>query len=525
MNNDTNSESQILLDALVSYADACTLPTLTPTCPFYEERDGKPTCDEQCRDIAQARGAEPRRIRAKNLGGLVMLGREIPVRSIAGREDFDAAELRLRHEHDEPYQQPTASLLVGLRDTISTGAYKGATNTGEGLAYWGELERREFPIEHVMAGGISDSIATIIALSVATPILFAKELTPFGRAAGALEDTSNPHREAWTAALRAANESARNQPSSRLHGFKPSARSVRSMLGPLVARDISDERFAEALAEEPLLAFATAPETLRRISAWLAHLFETDIEAALATSAPEHASTFAAFPLRPRDEVAKWLSDRFLLTDLNHWSPTSLTLEWRYLSGFRDTDCPTRVLAERALDRSIVGEQALASLGDKQPRRIPPQALSPDLFVQPATAALNSKHWDTAVGIFEGLTRMIPTDHDAWNNLGFCQLATNPQEALSSLEHAMSLRHGDTVVSAANRALALHLLHRDDEALVVADQHIDAVESAHHTAVMWKHPSEEVNTLLDDVEPVAYLQQLRAHILGKDCEQYPVNAN
>jgi hypothetical protein len=32
---ESNNDRRILLDALVSYADACVVPHLTPSCPFY----------------------------------------------------------------------------------------------------------------------------------------------------------------------------------------------------------------------------------------------------------------------------------------------------------------------------------------------------------------------------------------------------------------------------------------------------------------------------------------------------------
>ena len=341
---DEELERRIMLDALVSYADACTLPTLTPTCPFYVVVDGRPTCGEQCRDVAPARGAEPRRVRFKDLGGLVLMGRELPVRSVAGPDDFDAAEIRLRSEHEEPFQQPTTSLIVGLRSTITSGVFKGVANVGEGLAYWGELERRGFPIETVAANGIVNAIASAITLSIAVPLLINAGLTPLAANDAVDSQLNSPHREAWTKVLRGTFSAARDQPRSRLNITAPDPSTLRHRLGSLIASEVLDTKFEAAIATEPFIGFVLGPEARRRVAAWLAHLFETDLEAALSTRAPEHVETFAAFPSRGRNEVAEWLSDRFLLTNLNQWASTSLTLEWRYLSGHHDTDCPVRIL-------------------------------------------------------------------------------------------------------------------------------------------------------------------------------------
>lgn len=50
-----------LLNAAIAFGDACTRPKLTPTCPFYEEVDTGPTCDEQCRGIAESLGDTSRK--------------------------------------------------------------------------------------------------------------------------------------------------------------------------------------------------------------------------------------------------------------------------------------------------------------------------------------------------------------------------------------------------------------------------------------------------------------------------------
>ena len=53
----------LLLDALVTYSDSCTLPNLTPSCPYFVQSEAGPTCREQCRDLIAQSGVADRRVR------------------------------------------------------------------------------------------------------------------------------------------------------------------------------------------------------------------------------------------------------------------------------------------------------------------------------------------------------------------------------------------------------------------------------------------------------------------------------
>ena len=513
-------ENRILLDALVSYADACTMPALTPTCPFYRLVDGRPFCEEQCRDIAEARGAEPRRIRTSNVGGLVLSGREIPVRTMSGTESFDAGELRLRHKEDNAASQPTASLIAGLVETVMASATKQSPPSEQALGLWGELERRNYPIERVARHSIARTAAPAITLSVLLPLLVDEGLTPFGRDSDVFSKNENPSRSTWAAALKEAFDQYPSAALRQRHSLEPiDAPALRSRLGGLVAATVPDEDFELFLEKVKFAPFLLSNYAMARVHAWIGHLFRTDLEAALAASPPAHAATFAAVPPYGVDEEARWLGDRFLYTDLDRWAPTSLTLEWRHQSGHRDTDCPLPLLQERKVDRTLVGERALAALGDKGPRRPSPQPLDSSMFVRSASQALSERQFERAIAIFRGVTEMFPTEVDAWNNLGFCQLASDPIEALRSLEYAASLRGGNTIVCAANRTLALHQLKRDEEATEVGRRALADAATTYPSAIMWAHPSQEVHKLDKNVEPRAYLTQLLMHIEAGRCPE------
>ncbi len=85
-------EHRIFLDALQSYADACTLPDLTPSCPYYRLTDDGPSCEWQCWDVLDRHGGATRPVREHVVGGLVLTGVELPLAAVAGAQDYDARQ-------------------------------------------------------------------------------------------------------------------------------------------------------------------------------------------------------------------------------------------------------------------------------------------------------------------------------------------------------------------------------------------------------------------------------------------------
>lgn len=111
---DGQRKERLVLNALITFADACTLPSLTPSCPFYELENDLPSCQEQCRQLASEMGSEDRPVVQQRIGGLVMKGRQIPKFVVGGMNDFDAGREFMAQRHLDPDSQSVTSLLIGL---------------------------------------------------------------------------------------------------------------------------------------------------------------------------------------------------------------------------------------------------------------------------------------------------------------------------------------------------------------------------------------------------------------------------
>jgi hypothetical protein len=106
-------------------------------------------------------------------------------------------------------------------------------------------------------------------------------------------------------------------------------------------------------------------------------------------------------------------------------------------------------------------------VGTRHVRQAPPRDLSADSFVQPAMRFLMSHEYSRAAAIFEEPLKLRPGDSEVLDNLGFCLLPVDKSAALLRLQEATSFEVHNSNVNSANRALALHLLGRDTDALEV----------------------------------------------------------
>lgn len=99
VNSGSSQRQTLMMHAVLAFADACTMPKLTPSCPYYRLDGETPTCSEECRTIGESFGAPDRPIAEHRVGGLIMRGREIPVEVAAGSQEFDATREFLQHRH------------------------------------------------------------------------------------------------------------------------------------------------------------------------------------------------------------------------------------------------------------------------------------------------------------------------------------------------------------------------------------------------------------------------------------------
>jgi tetratricopeptide (TPR) repeat protein len=523
----------LLLDALVSYADACTLPQLTPSCPFYEMTPDGPRCREECRDLAERLGGPARPVTKLAIGGLVMKGRLLPLSAAAGYEPYDAGQRFVAERTLEPSAQSTASLLLGLRAALRTPIVGDTSvHADQALTLWRELARRGLPVERVVRGALLHEMARAIAMRAVAPHLVEADDVPSDLTAelrASLRDSS----DGWPGVLSSAVaswESHEDMLASIAIAYRqlPMPRMNRLPQGVLGTADQAEDVFDGPDRTEigssrytPELQLAFSSLFISRIEEWLSRLLEDDLMAVLC-AAPPPASVLLALPARAgiRDEVGLWIWERLTHTHLDEWSTSSLLLEWRMAHGEpHENECPRQVLAERRVEPSEVSDLALERMSSNRGRRAKPEGLNAGVLTESAVEHLRRGRWQAAADVFAGLVALRPTDGDAWNNLGFCQLPGDRLLGLRSLEQASLYERRHPFINSANRALALHLVGRDDDALRISDIALAGTDQRPSRASLWRHTSQEdALELLDHAEPRAYLAELRRHIAANECE-------
>lgn len=495
----------LVIHATTSYADSCTLPNLTPSCPFFERQNGVATCGEQCRAVVTELGGIDRPVTSHSLNGITMIGREIPIAVVAGSSEFDAAQLYLT-ERDFPLdKQSTSCLLMSLRTVIARDILANPTESSySALEIWGELSRRGIDMDRVAPAGLVQSIASAIALRT-----IVDQLTQSAAPEGMEIELS-----AWTHVLASAFAAHQQDPSD------PSdmGNAVGFSLAELLAAMGSTQTTEEFTRNHPEAEYALTRSFLDRVSEWLIHRIHDDLEGALSVTAPQPELFNAIQPTIPADEAGRWIWERFTRTEFDSWGRTSLLLEWKWAALGESSICGPLVLNERTIPADVVGDLALREYSEARGRMAPAAGLTAGMFVAAATRLLLEGKWSEATRIFAGLVDLQPGDAEAWNNQGFCELAGNPATALALLSRAELLAPTPKVVYIANQALALHLLNRDAEALEACERASTLGVEGDGGAYLWAHPTElgELE-LVDDLTPDQYVQSLALHIRASDC--------
>jgi len=509
-----DDETRIIADALVSYADSCTLPGLTPSCPFYRSTEDGPTCGEQCRDVIHRFGGEERPVESHDLAGLVMHGRSLPIRVAGGLAEFDATRSYLQDRDRAAHDQSTPSLLLSLRAMLVEHAI---TGTGDRVAdaesVWRELTRRIPGMEQVFAGGLAADIGSAVSTRVILDHLTEKDGFRLDDVIGR---PTQPQARTWLAAARA---SSLSDPSRlRIRGrFAPDLDLLRRVLPQLF--ESPDD--AAALRDDPLVVHVLSPIFRNRVARWLSNLLTVDLTATLRVDPPTEAVFAVLDGASELQDVGGWLWERFTVTNVDDWSYASLVLEWDWVQRGSTDLCDPRAMAERSVSEERLSRLALqrAASTRLQPRSRT-RAFDPSFYVPHALDLLVNGDVDGASRIFEGLVELSPGDASGWNNLGFCQLPLDTQGALTSLRRAEALSRAPSQLSAANQTLALHLLGRDDEAVEVGTAALRAENAVEiGSSWVWMHPTDDDADLqLGDVPRVAdYLTPLLEHIQSDEC--------
>lgn len=505
----------LLLDALVSYADGCTLPHLTPSCPFYKESAEGPTCHEQCRELTDRLNGPARPVQKLAVDGLVMKGRRLPISAAAGYEPYDARQRFVQERTLDRQAQSTSTLLLGLRAALLTPILGDpAAQTEQALTLWKELARRRVPVERVVRGALLPDMSRAIVMRAAAPYLVETGDMPVDLSSELRSVLRENAQSDWPAVLSAAAASWES-PEEMLHRITIESFTRRRDPLPWAT---SERAGGPELSLELQLAFSSLFAS--RIEEWLSRLLEDDLMAMMCAATPP-ASVLLALSATTgtRDESGLWIWERLTLTHLDEWSTSSLLIEWRMTHrDRRQSGCPPQVLAERRVEPSQLSDLALERLSSNRGHRAPSEGLNAEALTTAAIEHLEHGRWQAAVDIFVGLVALRPTDGDAWNNLGFCQLPIDSELGLRSLQQASLYERHHPFVNTANRTLALHLCGRNGDALRISETALGSTNRKQPAAVLWNHDLKQQRLgAIGSSEPRAYLAELRDHIASGDC--------
>lgn len=492
----------LIASAVLAFADSCTLPKLTPSCPFYEMVDGSPSCGEQCRNISVELGAPSRPIVSHQIGGLVMQGREIPAEIASGVYEFDAGRDFMAQRHLPWAEQSIASILVGLEGHFLRALMGNAESKQSSLELWHELARRNLPVARIAVGGLSHSMARSVASVAALPRL--RELGVFSIGKGELlANESNGWYEFANSAFGEFVKANGNRTGSNLQIIIPPG---------LESIAENSSSLHDAVINDQYLRFVLSDRFFTKVQHWFGRLLSEDPTSVLRQMIPQ----VAVFINLPDDEVqddcGRWLWDRFSVTALEDWSPRSLAKEWNWIRFGFSHDVPRRLLLVRSVPLDRIADvyfRQLAEGGQSQK----PVGFDASQFVENAAQKLKDGDPIAAADIFLGLAQITPTSADAWNNLGFCLLAYDPQSALQALGRAAQFSSTNDAIRIANHMLALFLLDRSDEALLLTQ-----VEMSHRpgsSAWVWDISSLRKNpTLITTDDSDSYLRDVIDFIRG-----------
>jgi hypothetical protein len=515
---------RLLLDALLTYSDSCTLPNLTPSCPYFVQSEAGPTCQEQCRDLIAESGAADRRVRDVQIGGLVLRGRGMPLSVASGPMDYDATKGFLTERRKPPNEQGTGSLLLGLKaalDAISVEAHETADRV---MPVWAELERRGVPVERVVGAAMLPRIAVRLGMVASVPAMTEGGLWANGVSPDVLDLLQSQAESGWSQLLKAAIDSDGGRAKARRRALK--SITIQAVGGA--------ERFTAEFAQlgtehgkeksdwvlkDVRMLYAMSSRFSNRVREWLTRLLNEDLGLLLRMQPPP-IPVFLALPTEPMplDELGLWIWDRFTRTRYDDWSTSSLMQEWRSAKT-EEVPLPHLAWSERRTDPEAIASVWLSKSSEAHITSHPERGLSADQFVEVAIGHLNEGRIQEAADIFAGLVELRPADGDALNNLGFCLLPLDPSSGLEELERASLYPQANVVLNLANRALALHLVERDAEALQLATEVVGSEHRAVGRAVMWKHHHDTGKlTLESDVDPVEYLGDLLSHMEADSAE-------
>jgi len=441
---------RLLYRALADFSDACDVPALTPSCPFYQQMgDGTPVCGEECKDILGdelSHAATPSS--SVTLAGEFAVVRGIrrprPRRGRTGAQlPFDARQIYLTERDRDISGWGMTALINGLRlqlgwMTLDADEMPSIAKVEE---ICGELKKRGTDPEQVIRQGLFGHVTSAVVWHIRNTLLTGED-----------DDLG------WMALIRQIKpDDAYRKPDD---GGQPDFDSVIHAVSPL-------------------------------LTAWALY---ADLEDVLEHRVRHTAKELLQFgdDLPERDHDAVWLVDRFTATYLEGWSRRSLQREWRYIHSQRAGLCAPASMRERAVDVNVLA-QVLAEVGaehlegrEQQSNDEASGLIRVEQFYPLAVDALERGDRSEAVSIYRMMRKVRPRDRQVNNNLGFCLLPDEPVEAAELFESAIQTSVPGPLMAMTYLNLALARLRSGDavrarEALQYGREN----DSTEFTGYMW----------------------------------------
>jgi hypothetical protein len=496
---------RLLIAALRAYSEACQPPALTPACPYYRATLDGPRCGRECRQLLFQVGEQPD-----------------VVQDAVPDLEFDARQQYLTDQHRPAAKRATGSLLLALADAldppVDDESLLGLTDLVE------ELSRRGIDTQSVVTTAVLPAVAGSLAVLSLLPDLIeasglrlpaTDNVISFWLPWGGVLDAAIAGEGGDRAALRAAGRDAHINLTAMV-AANPALLVDATVTALVGGAPLPHGLTPTSMMTHPRLStrltYALSDRFLNRLHRWLT----TQIPAAVqdfdgwSTPEPMEFLTMSMEPLPPQP-LAQWMWDRFTLTYPREWRWESARAEWSFLHGRQAPPCHPETMASRTVRLHDLAEAAMTSRPTAGASG-QPSGLSTVDFVDVAAARLRHGRSEEAAAVFAGVVELCPDDADARNNYGFCLLPTDPEAALVELERARDLGVRPRAINAANRALALHLLGRNADAVTVATEALVAADRCSGAFLWWHDCDAQRLRLQENANPIATLHWMLRHL-------------
>ncbi|MEX2375673.1 MAG: hypothetical protein WD942_08840 [Dehalococcoidia bacterium] len=206
--------------------------------------------------------------------------------------------------------------------------------------------------------------------------------------------------------------------------------------------------------------------------------------------------------LRPEtvrlDDDAVWLRDRFLSTYLDEWATKSLHREYRYSLGRLSGPVPPSEMGKRKVPVQVLESQIAR-------RHVLEEGPGTGGFAPLQDEALSLLHEgniEAATGLFQGALYSSPDSPRLQNNLAFCLIPTQPEQAAVILE-SLHRKGFERELTAANLATAA-VVRGDPEGARRWANEVGGSLSGEQSYYLWDLGTEPAK--------VVYVEDVRGHI-------------